>query len=52
MGLPIMAQRKQIRLVSARMCVQSLASLRGLRIWHCHELCGVDHRYGLDLGLL
>ena len=33
-----MAQWKRIRLESMRMKVQSLASLSGLRIWHCHEL--------------
>ena len=30
--------REQTRLVSMRMRVPSLASLSGLRIWHCHEL--------------
>ena len=38
LGGPIMAQRKQIRLVSMRTQVHSLASPSGLRIWHCHEL--------------
>ena len=33
-----MVQRKQIRLVSMRIQVQSLALLSGLGIWHCHEL--------------
>ena len=33
-----MAQQKQIQLVSMRMWDRSLASLNGLRIWHCHEL--------------
>ena len=33
-----------------RMWVRSLASLGGLRIWHCHELVG--GRRGLDLALL
>ena len=37
--VPIMAQQKQIWLVSMRMQVWSLASLSGLRIWCCHELC-------------
>ena len=32
------AQRKQTRLASMRMCVPSLASLSGLRIRHCCEL--------------
>ena len=37
------AQWKQIQLVSMRMRVQSLASLSGLRIWHCCELwCGLQ----------
>ena len=34
------------------MQVQVLASLSGLRIQHCHELCGVGHRQGLDPALL
>ena len=38
MGVPIAAQQKWIRLVSKRIRVWSLASLSGLRIWHCHEL--------------
>ena len=33
-----MAQRKQIRLVSMRMQVQSLTLLQGSGIWHCCEL--------------
>ena len=33
-----MAQWKQIQLVTMRSQVQSLASLSGLRIWHCCEL--------------
>ena len=37
-GVPIMAQQKQICLASMRMQIQSLASLSGLRIWRCHEL--------------
>ena len=36
-----MAQWKRIWLVSMRTQVRSLASLSGLRIWHCRELwCG------------
>ena len=35
-----------------RVQVQSLASLSGLTIQHCRELCGVDHRYGSDPALL
>ena len=37
-GVPITAQQKQIRLGTVRLRVQSLASFRGLRIWHCCEL--------------
>ena len=36
-GVTIMAQQKRIQLTSMRMRVWSLASLSGLRIWHC---CG------------
>ena len=40
-----MAQRKQIRLVSMRTQVQSLASLSGWRILRCRELwCGSQTR--------
>ena len=36
-----------------RLWVQSLASLSGLSIWHCHELwCGVGHRCNSDPMLL
>ena len=38
MGVPIMAQWKQIRLETMRLRVQSLASLSGLRIRYCREL--------------
>ena len=38
MGVPIVAQRKQIRLVTMSLWVQSMASFSGLRIQHCHEL--------------
>ena len=37
-GVPIMAQQKQILVVSMTMQVRSLASLRRLRMWCCHEL--------------
>ena len=37
MGNSVVAQRKQTQL-SMKMQVGSLASLSGLRIWHCHEL--------------
>ena len=33
-----MAQWYQTQLVSMRMRVRSLASLSGLKIWHCHKL--------------
>ena len=39
LGVPVMAQPKQIWLTSVRMQVWSLALPRGLRIWSCHELC-------------
>ena len=38
-GFIVVAQWKQIQLVSMRLWVQSLASLSGLGIWHCCELC-------------
>ena len=47
LGIPVMAQQKRTRLVFMRMQVQSLASLRGLRIWHCHKLW---HRLQKRLG--
>ena len=37
-GVPVVAQRKQIRLVSLRMRVRSLSWLHGLTIQHCQEL--------------
>ena len=37
-GVPVMVQWKRIRLGTMRVWVWSLASLSGLRIWHCHEL--------------
>ena len=37
-GVSVVAQQKRIWLVSMRMRVWFLASLSGLRIWHCHEL--------------
>ena len=44
MGVPVVVHWKWIRLGTMRLWVQSLASLRGLRIRHCHELwqCGLD----------
>ena len=46
-GVPIVAQQKQILLVSMRTQVQSQASLSELRIQHCLS-CGVSHRLGSD----
>ena len=37
-GVPIVAQGKRIRLGTMRFPVRSLASLSGLKIWHCREL--------------
>ena len=37
-GVLVVAQWKQIQLVSVRMLVRSLASPSGLEICHCHEL--------------
>ena len=46
-----MAQGKQIRLVTMRLRVQSLASLSGLRIQHCQS-CSVGRRCSSDPMLL
>ena len=51
LGLPFMAQWKQIRLVSMRMQIWSLASLSGLRIRH-YVSWSVGGRRGSDLALL
>ena len=37
-GVPFQAQQKWIWLGTVRWQVRSLASLNGLRIWHCHQL--------------
>ena len=37
-GVPVVDQWKVIRLGTMRFRVRSLASLTGLRIWHCHGL--------------
>ena len=37
-GVPIVAQRKKIRLGAMRLWVRSLAPLIGLMIWRCHVL--------------
>ena len=49
--VPIMAQRKWIRLGTMRLPVRSLALFSGLRILHCHS-CGVGQRHGSDSALL
>ena len=51
MGVPVMAQQKQIQLGTMRLRVRSLTSPSGLRIWRCHEH-GVGHRHGSDPQLL
>ena len=51
LGVPIMAQWKQIWLVSMRVKVQSLALLSGLMISGVVS-CGVGHRCCLDLELM
>ena len=38
LGIPVVAQQKQIRLETMRLRVPSLASLNGLTIWRCHNL--------------
>ena len=43
-GVPVLAQWKRIWLVSMRIQVRTLASLSGLRIWHCGELWFRWHR--------
>ena len=37
LGVPVVAQQKSILVGTMRLCVQSLASLSGLRIQHCCE---------------
>ena len=50
-GVPIVAQQKQIQLVSMRMLVQSLTPLSGLRIQHCHKLwCSSQAWLGSHVG--
>ena len=41
-GVPVVAQWKQIWLVTMRLQVQSLALLSGLEIQHCHEWAEVQ----------
>ena len=38
LGVPVMAQQKQIQLGTMKLWVRSLALLSGLRIQRCHEL--------------
>ena len=47
MGVPVVVHWKRIQLVSMRMQVPSLASLRGLRIGIAVS-CGVGGRHGSD----
>ena len=49
--VPIVAQWKQIQLETMRLWVRSLATLSGLRIWHCCELW-CRSRHGSDPALL
>ena len=47
-----MAQQKQILLGNLSLWVQSLASLSGLRAWHCHELwCGSQTWLGSGIAM-
>ena len=47
-----MAQQKRIRLGTMRLQVQSLASLRGLRIQRCRELwCSSKKQLGSDVAV-
>ena len=48
MGVPVVAQWKRTQLGTMRLQVRSLASLSGLRIQRCRELC-VGCRHGLFL---
>ena len=50
-GVPVAAQRKQIRLGTTRLPVRSLASLSDLRVWRCCELWCIC-RHGSDPTLL
>ena len=47
-GVPIVAHRYRIQLVSVRWLFRSLASLSGLRIWHDCEVC----KLSLEISLL
>ena len=48
-----MVQQKRIPLGTMRLEVRSLASLSGLRIWHCHELwCRSQTRLTSDVAVV
>ena len=52
LGVPVMVQRKRLWLGTMRLRVQSLASLRGLRIWCCCELwCTSQMRLGSGIAV-
>ena len=50
-GVLIVAQWKRIWLGTKRLWVQSLASITGLRIWHCCELCVGHMRLGCHVAV-
>ena len=51
-GVPTVVQWRQVRLGTRRLWVQSLASLSGLRIRHCHELwCRLQTRLGSGIAV-
>ena len=51
-GVPVVAQWERIQLVSMMMQVGSLASLSGLRIWHCCDLwCRLKLWLGSDVAV-
>jgi len=52
LGVPVVAQRKQIQLGTMSLWVRSLALLSGFRIQCCHVSCGAGCRRGSDLALL
>ena len=52
LGVPVVVQRKRIRLGTMRLWVWSLALLSGIRIWRCHELwCRLQMRLGCHLAV-
>ena len=55
LGVSVVAQQKQIWLVSMRTQISSLASLSQLRIWCCHELWCKSQTWlgsGVDVGVV